>query len=378
MPASHIEDLSIGLDTLPNWVPKGAQHYIAHTEQGEPIRALARAAGCHASTVMRQIRKVELLRDDPLVDAALRKLSALQSRKKPHTDKTVTQRAAPLPDAVPDVDTLGREAMRALRRLCEPGAVLAVAVEMDNAVVVREMPGGGSTRTAVVTTDVAQAMALKNWISAPEVGRITRYRITPTGRSALGDMIKDLKGGHGASGPKDDPAAFEPAPQGWDDAAPGEDHADGARGRYNTLGESPLITLSRRRDRDGSPFLSDGLVHAGERLREDFELAQMDSRTTQNWDNFLTAGAQADLSQPKTADFGPSDARMRVADALSQLGPGLSDVVLRCCCYLEGLETTEKRLGWSARSGKIVLRIALMRLKRHYDETIGPGGPLIG
>ena len=52
--------------------------------------------------------------------------------------------------------------------------------------------------------------------------------------------------------------------------------------------------------------------------------------------------------------------------------------MLRCCCYLEGLEAAEKKLGWSARSGKIVLRIALMRLKQHYDETTGPGGGLIG
>ena len=73
-----------------------------------------------------------------------------------------------------------------------------------------------------------------------------------------------------------------------------------------------------------------------------------------------------------------SNARNRVALALSELGPGLSDVVLRCCCYLEGLETIEKKLSWSARSGKIVLRIALMRLKIHYDQTVGPGGPLIG
>ena len=67
-----------------------------------------------------------------------------------------------------------------------------------------------------------------------------------------------------------------------------------------------------------------------------------------------------------------------VEAALADLGPGLSDVVTRCCCYLEGLETTEKRLGWSARSGKIVLRIALMRLQKHYEATVGPNGPMIG
>ena len=35
-------------------------------------------------------------------------------------------------------------------------------------------------------------------------------------------------------------------------------------------------------------------------------------------------------------------------------------------------------MGWSARSGKIALRIALQRLKRHYAETQGRFGPMIG
>jgi len=47
-------------------------------------------------------------------------------------------------------------------------------------------------------------------------------------------------------------------------------------------------------------------------------------------------------------------------------------VALRCCCYLQGLEIVEKRMGWSARSGKIVLRIALQRLRRHYDDQAVP------
>ena len=59
-------------------------------------------------------------------------------------------------------------------------------------------------------------------------------------------------------------------------------------------------------------------------------------------------------------------ARDRVTKALDSLGPGLADVALRVCCFLEGLEACERRMGWSARSGKVVLKIALQRLADHY------------
>ena len=69
------------------------------------------------------------------------------------------------------------------------------------------------------------------------------------------------------------------------------DPEDGRRRRMRVnIAESPLLMLARRREADGSPFLSPEIVAAGERLREDFELAQMGPRITQNWDRFMTAG----------------------------------------------------------------------------------------
>ncbi|GLQ26533.1 helix-turn-helix domain containing protein [Sulfitobacter pacificus] len=363
---------------FPEWVPVGALHYIAHTENGEPIRVLARAAGCHASTVLRQIRKVELRRDDPLVDAALRKLGAAVLRLNRHAPLSGNKEAADMnpfsEQAMPDDATLARESMRVLRRLCESGAVLAVAADLDKAVVVRDGPQG-STRTAVVANSVAQAMALKDWITPANTGRIIRYHITTAGRNALGAFLQRF-----GMAPSSSSGFAEAATSFQGQGAGGAvlDREEDSRPPRAPIGESPLSALARRRNNEGKPFLAEPLVHAGERLREDFELAQMDGSTAQNWDQFLTAGVQTGNSASGSAGGAAAEARARVTAALADLGPGLSDVALRCCCYLEGLEAAEKRLGWSARSGKVVLRIALMRLKRHYDETVGPGGPMIG
>jgi hypothetical protein len=359
---------------FPDWVPDGACRYLAHTETGVSIRALARHAGCHASTVLRQVRKFEARRDDLLVDHALRRLGrAGQSKESPSMNRSHT-----LSSDTPDDVTVEREARRVLRRLNEPGACLAVALDMEKAVVVREAEDGQTVRTGVVDRAVAEALALKDWIAARGdtagvAGRITRYRITSTGRIALKRLIAEddqARAGFAEAGtPFGD--------QHRDYAFRGCDSGAGRRQRYNAA-ESPLVTLARRRDRDGTPFLSDDLVAAGERLREDFELSQMGPRTTQNWEKFLTGGTATSLGAGDAGlSAGPKAARDRVSAALADLGPGLGDVVLRCCCFLEGMEAAERRMGWSARPGKIVLRIALQRLKRHYD-TSGTWSPLIG
>lgn len=357
------------IEMVPGWIPDQARAYLAHVVAGRPIRALARGSGCHASTILRRVRRMEQLRDDFLIDAALVRLG----RMSPQFDggQSDMGEAAKLRVDVPDDLTIEREARRVLRRLTEPGACLAVARDMENAVVVRDTPDGRTVRTAVVGRAIAEAMALKEWLVCAAKGRISRYKITATGRAAL----KRILASETATNAPEDVAA-DPFGAQHRDFEEAEVGGRKRKTRFN-LSESPLQSLARRKDRNGAPFLAEDLVAAGERLREDFELAQLGPRVTQNWDRFLTTGDRP--SSNSGAGMSGSDAaRERVQRALSDLGPGLSDVALRTCCFLEGMEAVERRLGWAARSGKIVLRIALQRLKRHYDEQEGGWSPMIG
>lgn len=366
----------------PQWLPDATLHYLLHIQMGTPIRAIARAVGCHASTISRQVRKVESRRDDPLVDTGLMRLG---TRHFPAEPANLIRKDDLLMTAMSrieianandsgDSSVLQDEIRVALRRMAETGAVLAVAAEMEKGVIMRSVSGGESTRTAVVSREVAETMALRDWITCITQGRISRYEITAAGRSAL---KRDAECRVGEDGFAEAVSPFRAQHGDWE--SPTRTRASDARGKPRiNLAESPLAALARRRDKDGTPFLEPELVSAGERLREDFELAQMGPRVAQDWDRFMTAGASSGAVARDLVASGPTAARERVSAALSDLGPGLGDVVLRCCCYLEGMEAVERQMGWSARSGKIVLRIALQRLHRYYSETLKGRQPLIG
>jgi Domain of unknown function (DUF6456)/Helix-turn-helix domain len=358
--------------SLPNWLPPALRLYIDHTGEGLSLRAIARRQGCAPSTVMRLVRRYENRRDDPLLDEALGCL--LQTQPDPARKDSADMSAQIRPATLQiDDETLMREGRRMLRRLIEPGSVLAIAPDMDKAVVMRDMPDGRTVRTAVMERHVAQAFVLKDWIACRKAGRVATYDITGAGRAALRRMLDDAEP---VTGMAEAATPFADQHRVWGEKTIAEPEGR-KRVRYN-LAESPIALMGRRRDKDGKVFLEAELVEAGERLREDFELAQMGPRVAQNWDRFLTAGDRGGYRADTGGGNGPTSARDRVAAALRDLGPGLGDVALRVCCFLEGIEAAEKRMGWASRSGKIVLRIALMRLRRHYDETYGKAGPLIG
>ncbi len=345
------------------------QHYLCHVHFGMSFTQIAARAQAHPSTILRHVRQIEDARDDPLLDQALTHLTDPSSSQDvyPMTQHTPKITGASAPKTTPNTEA---EARRILRRLCEKDAVLVVAQDLDRAVVLRPNAEGGQTRTAVMDRHVAQNFVLKDWICATRKGRVATYRITATGRLALKRLIaedrrrrqSDMVMGQG-------PNCF--AAQHGDYAIRRENFADGSHAQMRVnLSESPLSGLARRKGIDGKPFLNAALVQAAERLREDFERAQLGPRVAQNWDRFLTSADRGVFGDGGIGE-GPSAARKRVLDAMEHLGPGLSDVVMRVCCFLEGMEAAERRLGWSARSGKIVLKIGLERLLAFYQTQHG-------
>lgn len=132
------------------------------------------------------------------------------------------------------------------------------------------------------------------------------------------------------------------------------------------IGDTPLGWLRSRKGRNGRPMISQRQYEAGERLRRDFDMATAGQRLTQSYDaDRLPSHGKAALD-----DHGPTIARLaarqRYENAAAELGAGLSCVVERVCCQLEGLEQAERAMGWPTRSGKVVLLIGLDRLADHY------------
>ncbi len=123
------------------------------------------------------------------------------------------------------------------------------------------------------------------------------------------------------------------------------------------LAESPLTWLHSR------GHLSDRQYAAGERLRADWERAQLAPGVTMRWDAVrIGGGGEAGLN-PTERQIA---AKARFDAALTNAGPGLSDVLWRVVCAGETLPDTERALAWPVRSGKLVLRLALDRVAGFY------------
>ena len=63
-----------------------------------------------------------------------------------------------------DAANVDQKTLRILRRLCESGSALAVAEDMETAVIVRENASGAANKTASVSAEFVSVLALNAWI----------------------------------------------------------------------------------------------------------------------------------------------------------------------------------------------------------------------
>lgn len=131
------------------------------------------------------------------------------------------------------------------------------------------------------------------------------------------------------------------------------------RGRRSVtvnIAESPLSWLHSRGHLDDRQFA------AGERLRADWERAQLSLNITMRWDAVRVRGGDAGLC-PTERQLA---AKERFDAATATAGPGLSDILWRVVCAGEALPDAERALAWPVRSGKLVLKLALDRVAAFY------------
>jgi hypothetical protein len=133
-----------------------------------------------------------------------------------------------------------------------------------------------------------------------------------------------------------------------------------ARSVSVNLAESPLGWLRSR------GLVSERQFDAGEMLRGDWERSGLEPSVTMRWDASPAAKVARGASGTRNVTLNQIAARRRFDAAVAAVGPGLTGLMWRLVCAGEGMREAEQALGWPARSGRVVLCIALDRLADHY------------
>lgn len=140
----------------------------------------------------------------------------------------------------------------------------------------------------------------------------------------------------------------------------GDDCEKARRSVTVNAAESPLGWLLAR------GLVSRRQFDAGERLRWDWERAQLAPRVTMAWDAAPIARGRGRSAPDHALGDAQIDAKRRFDAAVAAAGPGLADILWRIVCSGEGMREAESALGWPARAGKLVLSFALDRVADYY------------
>jgi hypothetical protein len=250
---------------------------------------------------------------------------------------------------------LSRDARRLLEALGRPGAC-ALQDPLDAAaIVVRGTRGGISVGAGRFLRGALAELARRDLVEAPDAAG--RQQISAPGRAHL------------LRGPSGDYAAQHRETERVALSAEAEDGTV-----LINAAESPLDWLRRRRDRDGEPLIDAACYDAGESFRRDLTIACLLPGVTSRWDPSAASKPGA-MRDPAAATDAMIAARQRVRRACEEIGAEFADLLIDLCGFLKGLELIERERRWPARSGKVVVRLALARLADHYglrSVAVGP------
>lgn len=122
--------------------------------------------------------------------------------------------------------------------------------------------------------------------------------------------------------------------------------------------ESPLGRLAAG--------LTDRQRQAGERFLADYHRSSLTAPVTRNWSADALARAPGSGGGQAEASLARIKAKDRVMQALAAIGDRDEAVLVAALVREENLASLERRFGWKARSGRVVLGAALDALAGHY------------
>ena len=313
--------------------------YLVHVRLGLTYAAAGRFFGRDRTTAAYACRVIEERREEFRARFAHR-LPGARDRRAP-----AGRRRAGRPRMR---TTRDEKALRLLGRLAKRDARLVRKATGSVAIVVTR--DGARPREEVADAGLVETLIGRGLVVAGKGGAMT---ISAAGVAAVRRRLAGGSDGYGEQHQDRGPIMLD-------------DPAFGRRQVTVNHEESPLAWLRRRKDASGRPMIDASAFAAGERLRADYERAQLMPRVTANW-TAAVAGRRrsgengiADLTESALA------ARRRVEAALTALEPEMASLAVDFCCFLKGLERIESERRWPARSAKVVLRLTLAALARHY------------
>jgi Domain of unknown function (DUF6456) len=252
-------------------------------------------------------------------------------------------------EGVNPADLIG-DALRVLKRLAAPGTRL---VWRSNYYALTGT--GRAGRALQVQPPMVDAMRRRDWLVGERNGDFVLSEV------GLGWLRRAME--------SDDPFSAQHR-----DLAGGETpRADGTHALVTiNEAESPLTRLHVQRDAQGVPLIDETQLMAGERLRRDFTLAQLEPRMAVDLTAPVVAGRRG-ANHDELSDIAVA-ARQRFSRALAMLGPGLSDIAIDVCCHLKELKKAQSAQGWPDSAALVVFKLALDRLAVHYGLVVTGAG----